>query len=132
MGALTCLTLAQSDKPQATDAMLWAIVMVIAVIALGAAVVALRHHWLAKAHRPAQSLGLGQIDELYEGGQISREEYNRLRRAAFGGLLDAGQQPGKPTNNPDQLMVGKPAGQSATSEGQEAMETGNSEDAGTR
>ena len=66
-------------------AMLWSAVAILAVLALGL-VVMLAKRWQQKSlnAQPQDAFSVDAIEKLRNSGELTREEFTRLRRAAMG------------------------------------------------
>ena len=75
------------DSTKVRDLMIWLAVVVAAVAVLGAAVFLARKYVQKAMKGRAESRGeltIEKLEEMYQSGQISREEFSSLRKAALG------------------------------------------------
>ncbi len=82
---------------------LWTTLALITVLLVGALVIALVDRWRKRAqHAERQSAGdqLSHFRELYERGELSREEYERVRALLSERLREDLQLPGHPAASP--------------------------------
>lgn len=74
----------------------WGLVLIVVLLAAGAVLGLARKRWLASIRGGGGSAGSGfsieRLEELHEQGQISDEEFERLRREVLG-LTAAGNRP---------------------------------------
>ncbi len=80
----------------------WAALALVAAILLGAMVIAWTDRW---RKRPAQGrLGpkeqLGRFRTLYESGELSTEEFNRIHALLTAHMMEELDVPARPTNEP--------------------------------
>ena len=63
----------------------WGGILMVAIAALGIAVIVLRRRTLYRADSAAsENFSIGQLESLRDTGQISAEEFKRLRRGLMG------------------------------------------------
>ncbi len=90
----------QTAQSPTIKLLLWGGILILAITALGIAVIVLRRRTLTRTDGAAsENFSIGQLESLRDAGQISPEEFRRLRRGLLGlteGPAEAPQAEPKP------------------------------------
>jgi len=82
------------------ETVIWCASVLAAVFILGAALMVIRHKYRPQEGRGEESAGFGieQLESMVDDGQISRDEFRALRRAALGLDCGAGSDDNAPSS----------------------------------
>jgi len=88
-GEIMVASLAAAREILAVSALLFAMVLL-----LGAVVLLYRRRYLGRRSDPAEGFTLADVRRMYKEGQVSKEEYERIRQTLLGGVIKETNRPG--------------------------------------